>query len=228
MIANVCAQVFFNAIARRYDRDYALSGSVSRERIDMALAHIAGRHRVLVLGVGSGRELPRLLDAGHEAVGIDISAAMIALCNQRTRTIPILETDFWEPLPVGDRSFDAALALHGTLAHPPSRRAFTHFTRELGRVLRPRGVLVAEVPSSSALERIASLPTDASPPLPDGMRMEILSPTSYVHHDEVLGVSLDGVAYDAEGWRAIFSPTFDVVIEPLGEIEYMIVATNRL
>ncbi|MCL2723099.1 MAG: class I SAM-dependent methyltransferase [Polyangiaceae bacterium] len=217
------AKNFFDAIACRYDRVYALSGRVSRDRTEEALRSIAGKHRVLILGVGSGRELPLVLDAGHDAIGVDLSPAMIALCNRRSRTIPIVETDFWSPLPFDDASFDAALALHGTLAHPPRTTAFSDLARELGRVLRPRGVLVAEVPSATALARMASVPQRV---LPEGIRIEMLSRTSFIHHDDALRVSIAGVAYDAEGWRSVLSPIFDVKVEPLGDIEVRIVAIN--
>ena len=69
---------FFDAIARRYDRAYALSGRASRERLARVVGLLEGRRRVLVLGIGTGRELPALLDAGHEVTGIDVSERMVA------------------------------------------------------------------------------------------------------------------------------------------------------
>src|SRR5207302_1396932 len=66
------ARGFFDAIARRYDRDYALSGITSRERMERVIRAIAGKTRVLVLGIGTGRELPALLDAGHDVTGLDV------------------------------------------------------------------------------------------------------------------------------------------------------------
>ncbi len=96
------AKTFFDAIARRYDRVYALSGSSSRERLARVLAAIEGKRRVLVLGLGTGRELPALLDRGHEVTGLDVSPKMIALCNTRSRTVPTVEADFWQPLPFAE------------------------------------------------------------------------------------------------------------------------------
>ena len=79
------ARTFFDAIARRYDRAYGLSGEVSRARLARVVRELHGRERVLVLGIGTGRELPALLDAGHEPTGIDISPGMIEVCNERSR-----------------------------------------------------------------------------------------------------------------------------------------------
>lgn len=203
------ARAFFDAIARRYDRDYALSGAVSRERLARVVNELAGRKRVLVLGIGTGRELPALLDAGHEPVGVDVSPAMIAKCNERARTVRIVEADFYAPLPFADASFDAAIALHGTLAHPPREGAHADLARELARVLVPGGVLVAEVPAAEGLAKLGVVTTGAG---------------TFVHRDEATGATITGVALTADGWREAFSAALDVRIEPLGEVEHLVVA----
>jgi SAM-dependent methyltransferase len=201
---------FFDAIARRYDRDFALSGAVSRERLARVLGEIAGKRRVLVLGLGTGRELPALFDAGHEPTGIELSPEMIALCNKRARTCPIVEGDFYAPLPFPDGSFDAALALHGTLAHPPDASAHSRLAKELARVLGSDGVFVAEVPSAAGLSNL-------------GVR--ITGPTSFVHRDESSGIEIEGVALSVDEWAAAFEQLV-VRVETLGELEYLIVGIN--
>lgn len=203
------ARAFFDAIARRYDRDYALSGPLSRERLARVIEEIAGRRRVLVLGIGTGRELPALLDTGHEPVGIDVSPAMIAKCNERSRKVPIVEADFYERLPFDDASFDAAIALHGTLAHPPRPGAHAALAAELARVLAPDGAFVAEVPAAEGLAKLGVTTTGSG---------------GFVHRDEASGATIEGVALTAEGWRAAFSPALDVKVEPLGEVEHLVVA----
>jgi len=107
---------FFDAIARRYDRTYGRSRAESTASLARVLALLAPRSHVLDLGVGTGRELPALLDAGHDPVGLDASREMLALCARRARPIPLVLGDLWERLPWEDASFDAVLALHGTLA----------------------------------------------------------------------------------------------------------------
>lgn len=207
-------RAFFDAIARRYDRDYALSGSASRPRMARVLAAIApdgAPRRVLALGVGTGRELPALLDAGHAVHGVDLSPEMVAICNRRSRTVPIAIADFFAPpLPFPDASFDAAVALHGTIAHPPDERAFARLASELARVLAPGGVFVAEVPAGEALAAMGVART---------------GPTTFVHRDEATGASIEGVALTAEGWRAALAPLV-ARVEPLGAAEHLLVATR--
>jgi SAM-dependent methyltransferase len=211
------ARAFFDAIARRYDRDYALSGVTSRARMKRVVDELAGKRRVLVLGVGTGRELPALLDAGHEPVGIDISPEMIALCNRRSRTIPITEGDFWQSLPFPDASFDAAIALHGTLAHPPHDRALASLSEEIARVLGADGLFLAEVPSADGLARLAPR---------EGMSIAKTGATTFVHRDETAGVAIEGVALSAEDWRANFAPHLEAKVEPLGDAEVLVLASR--
>lgn len=211
-------KTFFDAIARRYDRVYAISGSSSRERLVRVLAEIEGKKRVLVLGLGTGRELPALLDRGHDVTGLDVSPKMIALCNTRSRTVPTVEADFWQPLPFADGSFDAILALHGTLAHPPASDSLRRLAAEAKRVLAEGGVLVAELPSSAALAHLAAA-EQAS-----GVRIEITGATSFIHRDDVAGVSLAGIALDEEGWANAFAPSLRARLSPLGVAEYFLVA----
>jgi len=146
----VSARAFFDAIAPRYDRVFAREPSELRAHVDRALSAIgAGPRDVLDLGVGTGLELPRLLDAGHRVVGVDVSPEMIALCNKRSRPIRCVEADFWSALPFEDASFDAVIALFGSLAHAPGEGALARLGREVHRVLREGGVFFAEVPSPS-------------------------------------------------------------------------------
>lgn len=214
------ARRFFDAIAHRYDRVYALSGPTSRERLARVVAELAGRRRVLVLGIGTGRELPALLDAGHEVTGVDVSPQMVAQCNKRSRTAPVVLADFWGPLPFADGAFDAAIALHGTLAHPPSddpASAYAALGRELARVLAPGGVFVAEVPAAEALARIATSRED------EGLRARAVGAARFVHEDDAAGVSIEGVALSAEAWRSALAP-LEARALPLGEAEHLVVA----
>jgi SAM-dependent methyltransferase len=204
-------KAFFDAIARRYDREYALSGPVSRERLSKMLHAIADRKRVLVLGVGTGRELPALLDAAHDIHAIELSPAMIAECNKRSRTVPIVEADFYAPLPFADASFDAAIALHGTLAHPPREGAHRDLAKELARVLAPNGVFYAEVPAAEGLAKMGVLTR---------------GPRGFIHRDEPSGIEVEGIALTKDEWRDAFAPFLEVDVTPLGEVEHAIVATR--
>src|SRR5581483_1711734 len=116
--------------------------------------------RVLDLGVGTGRELTLLLDAGYAPTGLDASAAMLARCARRSRPVPLVEADFWQPLPFPAASFEAAIALHGTLAHPPDgSSSLARLAAELARVLAAGGCFVAEAPAPAWLARLEALPS---------------------------------------------------------------------
>jgi SAM-dependent methyltransferase len=166
---------FFDAIAPRYDRVYARDARSLRERLEAARLP-AGR--VLDLGIGTGRELAYLLDARHAVTGIELSPRMIEMCEKRARKVPIVRGDFYDPLPFPDASFEAAIALFGSLAHPPDPGAHARLAKELARVLVPGGVLVAEMPS----------------PAWDGR----------VHEDEASGIRIVIRAPTEEEWRKTF------------------------
>lgn len=142
-------QRFFDAIAPRYDRLYARSRDDLRMRMTRVLASVGSRPSdVLDLGVGTGPELHHLLDGGHRVVGVDVSEEMIALCKRRARPIPCVRADFWQRLPFDDASFDAVIALFGSLAHAPNADAYALLADEVARVLRPRGVFYTEAPTA--------------------------------------------------------------------------------
>jgi SAM-dependent methyltransferase len=213
---------FFDAIARRYDREYALESSATRARMARVLSALPpAPARVLDLGVGTGRELPSLLDAGYAVVGVDVSPAMLALCAKRARPVPLSQADLWGPLPFDDAAFDGAIALHGTLAHPPAapqaheREAHASLARELGRVLRAGGTFVAEVPSRAWLDTAC------------GGALRRAGPDRLVYVDEATGAEIEAVVPTDDEWRAAFASAFDVRIEPLDATEIRIVATRR-
>lgn len=212
---------FFEAIAGRYDRVYALEGAQSKERLRRVLRELPkAPSRVLDLGVGTGREIPALLDAGYEVTGVDVSQGMLDRCARRARPIPLVRADFWEPLPFEPASFDAVVALHGTLAHPPAEQAIAKLGRELARIVRPGGILVAEVPSPAWLERL-----DAMPAAGDRV-LRRSGPRTCVFEDRVAGASIEASVLDATEWEAELAPGWRARVEPLGDLEWLVVA-NR-
>jgi SAM-dependent methyltransferase len=216
------AAQFFDAIARRYDRVYALDAAATRARMKRVLAALPpAPARVLDLGVGTGRELPALLDAGYEVVGLDVSREMLAICAKRTRPIAVVEADLWAPLPFADAAFDAAIALHGTLAHPTRPEgAHAALARELARILRPGSAVVAEVPSRTWLDAMGAVDTG-------GARIARTAEGRAVHEDLVAGVAIEAVVPSDEEWRAAFSEVFDVTLEALDESEVLLRARRR-
>ena len=193
-------RAFFDAIARRYDRVYAETGASSKAGLATVVSLLAGKPRVLVLGVGTGRELSALLDAGHVPTGLDFSTEMLALCGKRTRPVPLVQADFWEPLPFPDGSFDAAVALHGTLGHPPEdERSLAALAGELLRVLSRPGLCIFEVPTRGMADLI---PTRLE--LADGRRMT-REGARLLHEDTVANVSIEARLLPAETYADAFT-----------------------
>ncbi len=217
----VPAGVFFEAIARRYDRAYGLGSAVTRERMARVVAALPPvPASVLDLGVGTGRELGALQDAGYVPTGVDASEAMLAICARRARPVSLVRADLWEPLPFADGSFDACIALHGTLAHPPSRDAYGKLAREVARVVRPGGALVAEMPSRAWLARIDFVPSETG-------RIAKTGEDTCVHEDDALGFAVEVVVPSDEAWKETLEPWFAVEVTPLGASEVLVVARRR-
>ncbi|MGH7281374.1 MAG: class I SAM-dependent methyltransferase [Polyangiaceae bacterium] len=214
----VSPREFFGAIARRYDREYAPPSDQSKAKMARVLSHLpTEKSRVLDLGVGTGRELPALLDAGHEVVGVDIAEPMIELAKKRARPIEIVLADFWSPpLPFADARFDAVLALHGTLAHPPDDAllAMSNLATELARILRPLGVVLLEVPSPAFIEAIRAQPSPVA--------RELASDRS-IHEDVALGVAIEARAFAPERWIEAFCRHFEVSVETISDVEQLVV-----
>ncbi len=212
------ARRFFDAIAPRYDRVYALPRDASRARMARVLELLGSGPgvRVLDLGVGTGRELSALQDAGHTPTGLDFSSAMLALCNRRARPIPTVLASFWDPLPFETGSFDAALALHGTLGHPPDDGALLRLGAELSRVLVPGGIFLAEVPSRAWLDTLAADPGQ-------GHRARRLDASRFLYEDEVSHVSIEARVLADEDWAAALGPTLAVSVESSGPFERLVV-----
>ncbi|MEO7112300.1 MAG: class I SAM-dependent methyltransferase [Polyangiaceae bacterium] len=216
----VQAREFFGKIARKYDRSYALERDESRARMRRITDLLPAKARVLDLGVGTGRELPALLDVGHEVIGVDVAPEMIEICSKRSRPIEIHLADFWSTaLPFPEHSFDAVIALHGTLAHPPedADKSLCALSGELARLLKSRGVILFEVPSPAFLDAI-----DRGP---DKVARSTGTDRS-LHEDAALEVTIEARAFSADRWMHSFSRQFDVRVEPISSVEQLVVGVR--
>jgi hypothetical protein len=129
-----------------------------------------------------------------------------------------VRADFWGPLPFGPGEFEAALALHGTLAHPPEPASNAGLARELARVVARGGVFVAEAPSPAWIDRVAM---DSSSP---DRRVRRTGPRACVYEDLVTGASIEARALDEAEWRGALAPAWRTDIEPLDAFEWLITA----
>ena len=115
-----------------------------RQNVDALLAAIEGTppSRILDFGCGPGRDLATLRDRGHEPVGLDGSAAFVAMARAHAGA-EVWHQDFLA-LSLPDAHFDGVFA-NASLFHVPAV-ALPRVLRQLLATLKPGGVLFASNP----------------------------------------------------------------------------------
>lgn len=101
--------------------------------------------RVLDLGCGSGLVLRALTDAGHDAIGVDLSSAMLSLARKTAPRARLMRGSLYEvPLP----RVDVVLAIGEPLNYLEEGqrpRALAPFFRKVARALAPGGRFLFDV-----------------------------------------------------------------------------------
>lgn len=124
----------FDRVAGRYDET---RGGLRRGRqLGAAIAPWLGAGRVLEVGVGTGLAAADLLARGHDVVGIDLSAAMVA--RARARLGPRVAVGDALALPVASASVGTVAIVTALHVIGDVARAL----REAARVVRPGGRVV--------------------------------------------------------------------------------------
>ncbi len=153
---------YHDAAAAEYDAKWSISFDERcidyvRERAERMLP---GRRygRVLEVGAGTGFFLLNLWQAGFvaEAHATDLSPGMLAACGANARRLGCdLRTTAGdaEALPYADGAFDMVVG-HAFLHHLPD---YASAIAEIGRVLRPGGVLLIAGEPTVLGDRIASM-----------------------------------------------------------------------
>jgi ubiquinone/menaquinone biosynthesis C-methylase UbiE len=110
----------------------------------VAAAHLTGNERVLDIATGPGYIAEAFARCAREAVGVDLTDAMLALARERTKERGVCNVSFQtadaQNLPFEDRTFDVVvcrLALHH-LQEPLA------VLREMARVCRAGGAVLVE------------------------------------------------------------------------------------
>ena len=111
-----------------------------------------GTQIVADVGCGSGLDLRQLVPEGRcrHAFGVDLSGGMLrSLADLRRSGLTPVQADA-QRLPLGEGSVDVCLAMH-MLYHVPDVRAAV---RELRRIVRPGGTVLASTNSNSTLGEV--------------------------------------------------------------------------
>ena len=106
---------------------------------------------ILDLGCGPGRDLRYFREQGHHAVGLDGSAAFVAMARDYSGC-EVLHQDFLA-MTLPARHFDGVFA-NAALFHVPSRR-LPEVLRTLAAALKPRGVLFSSNPRGDNQEGVS-------------------------------------------------------------------------
>jgi SAM-dependent methyltransferase len=126
-----------------------------------------GDERVLDVGCGPGQYLRRLAQRpGLQLIAIDLSRGMLvdlARAWVMAQPLPSRVVANAQALPLSDASLDVALAMH-MLYHVPD---IEQAARELRRVLRPGGTLLAVTNSEEHLDELDQVTWDAIAALAD-------------------------------------------------------------
>jgi phosphatidylethanolamine/phosphatidyl-N-methylethanolamine N-methyltransferase len=129
---NTWNRIRYTAFAPLYDR---IAGFAAQRRRSMALLDLKPGERVLIVGAGTGADLP-YVPPGVEVVAGDITPAMVERIRRRARRLGravTAEVMDGQALPLPDEHFDAVV-LHLIVAVIPDPAACLH---ETARVLKP-------------------------------------------------------------------------------------------
>ena len=114
-----------------------------RARLDLCLGLLppVGGMRVIELGCGPGYYGTRLIDAGAEWAGVDLSDTMLRRCRRTTGSTRLVRADVRQ-LPFRPRCADAVLCI-GVLSYLRLAEIASLFSQVFD-LLRPRGLFLAQ------------------------------------------------------------------------------------
>lgn len=145
----------YDAVAEKYATGFRdeLAGKPLDRALLGCLIEQAGKGAPIAdLGCGPGHVSAWLASHGATAVGVDLSAGMIAVGRREHPEVEFRVGDFLE-LPATDGEFGAVVAFYSIIHLEPCelRRAF----EQIHRVLRPAGLLLAAFHIGSEVRHLA-------------------------------------------------------------------------
>jgi len=131
----------YDLVSRAYRGDDAAEGAYA-EWLDLLEARVPPPAKVLDLGCGCGVPVARRLAPRYDVTGVDLSPVQIERARVLVPTATFVCADM-AALHFPDASFDAVVCLYAIIHLPLVEQPA--FIRDLGRWLRPDGVLIATV-----------------------------------------------------------------------------------
>lgn len=112
------------------------------EQLQRVLEELIGTSEVLEVGCGTGRFMKTVLDAGHNAYGIDLSPYMLGISKVKCKNAKLTLGE-GSNLPYHDKKFDLVYSIR-ILNQVESREYAFRMILEMIRVTKPRGILLIE------------------------------------------------------------------------------------
>jgi SAM-dependent methyltransferase len=131
----------YDLVSQAYRADDAAEGAYA-DWLDVLEARVPPRAKILDLGCGCGVPVARRLSPRYDLTGVDLSPVQIERARALVPTATFVCADM-TALHFPEASFDAIVCLYAII-HLPLAEQPT-FIRDLGRWLRPGGVLIATV-----------------------------------------------------------------------------------
>lgn len=135
-------------IARRYDETLSET-PLFRADVSFVREHCPGPASLIDLGCGTGRLLVSLAQEGWWVLGVDLSAEMLAVAQQRAReaclSVSLLRANLVHLDVVADATFDHAACLFSTLGMIVGGENRQRVLAQIHRIVRPGGRLILHV-----------------------------------------------------------------------------------
>lgn len=141
-------RAYYDDFAGWYERERHLPYHRMLDDLEVEIVERYGKDKdVLEVGCGTGLILGRVQEVARTAVGIDLSGGMLA--KAAARGLAVAQASATD-LPIATASVDVAYSFK-VLAHIPD---ITGTMREMARVVRPGGYVLAEFYNARSLRRL--------------------------------------------------------------------------